>query len=153
LSQNGQRGSLLVFGPHYVFGQNHLCVKILQTGIPLFRVCKSEEFKFPVSRPNDRAILFGRPSVHYSVRATCLLSGPPRQISIIRPDEVFIPSGPHTVLRSFCSSLHLSRRFSSTSGRLPILDQLLISFQVPRKGRSINRSDVRLLKERIAIQI
>jgi hypothetical protein len=29
-----------------------------------------------------------------SVRTTCLPSIPPRQISIIRPDEVFIPSGP-----------------------------------------------------------
>jgi hypothetical protein len=27
LSQNGQSGSLLVFWPHSVFGQNHLCVK------------------------------------------------------------------------------------------------------------------------------
>jgi hypothetical protein len=49
-----------------------------------------------------------------------------------------------------------SGRFSSTSGRLPVL----ISFQVPRKGRSINRLDdvvsppeARLLKARIAIQI
>jgi hypothetical protein len=29
LSQNGQRGSSLVFWPHYVFGQNHLSIKIL----------------------------------------------------------------------------------------------------------------------------
>jgi hypothetical protein len=68
-------------------------------------------------------------------------SGPPRQISIIRPDEVFIPSEPHTESRSFCASLHPSGRFSSTSGRLSVLDQFLISFQVPRKGRSINRLD------------
>jgi hypothetical protein len=83
-----------------------------------------------------------------------------RQTSIIRPDEVFIPSGPHTVSRSFCASLHPSGRFSSMSGRLPVLDQFLISFQVPRKGRSINRPDdvvshpdARLRKVRIAIQI
>jgi hypothetical protein len=56
--------------------------------------------------------------------------------------------------------LHPSGRFSSMSGRLPILDQFLISFQVPRKGRSINRPDdvvsrpnAHLLKARIAIQI
>jgi len=134
--------------------------KDLQTGIPLFRVCKSEEFKLPVSRPDDRAIPSERPYVHYSVWTTCLPSGPPRQTSIIRPDEVFITSGPHTVSRSFCASLHPSGRFSITSGRLPILDQFLISFQVPRKGRSINRPDevvsrpdARLLKARIAIQI
>jgi hypothetical protein len=58
------------------------------------------------------------------------------------------------------SSLHPSRHFSSTSGRLPVLYQFLISFQVLRKGRSINRlddvvsrPDARLLKARIAIQI
>jgi hypothetical protein len=58
------------------------------------------------------------------------------------------------------SSLHPSGRFNSMSGRLSILYQFLISFQVPRKGRSINRPDdvvsrpdARLLKARIAIQI
>jgi hypothetical protein len=134
--------------------------KDLQTGIPLFRVCKSEEFKLPVSRPDDRAIPSGRPSVHYSVRTTCLPFGPPRQINIIYSDEVFILFGTHTVSRNFCASLHPSGRFSSMSGRLPVLDQFLISFQVTRKGRSINRPDdvvsrpdVRLLKARIAIQI
>jgi hypothetical protein len=70
------------------------------------------------------------------------------------------PSGPYTVSRSLCASLHPSGRFSSTSGRLPVLDQFMISFQVLRKGRSINRpNDVvshpnaHLLKARIAIQI
>jgi len=32
------------------------------------RVCKSEESKFPVSRPDDRAIPSGRPSFHCSIR-------------------------------------------------------------------------------------
>jgi hypothetical protein len=83
-----------------------------------------------------------------------------RQISIIRPDEVFIPSGPILYREVFYASLRLSGRFSSMSGRLPVLDQFLISFQVPRKGRSINRldhvvshPDARLRKARIAIQI
>jgi hypothetical protein len=56
--------------------------------------------------------------------------------------------------------LHPSERFSITSGCLPVLDQFLISFQVPTKGRSINRlddvvsrPDARLHKARIAIQI
>jgi hypothetical protein len=111
-----------------------------------------------------RTIEPSRPDAHLStvpsVRTTCLPSGPLRQISIIRLDEVFIPSGPHTISRSFCASLHPSGRFSSTSGRLSVLDQFQISFQVSRKGRSINRPDdvvsrpdSRLLKERIAIQI
>jgi len=58
------------------------------------------------------------------------------------------------------SSLHPSGRFSSTSGRLSVLDQFQISFQVPRKGRLINRPDdvvsrpdACLFKARIAIQI
>jgi hypothetical protein len=152
---------MLVFWPHSVFGQNHLCVKMLQTGFPLFKVCKLEEFKFPVSHPDDRAIPSGRPSVHCSIRPNNVSSRPDaRQTSIIRPDEVFILSGPHTISRSFCASLHSFGRFSITSGRLPVLDQLLISFQVPRKGRSVNRSDdvvsspdAPLFKARIAVQI
>jgi len=154
-------GSLLVFWPHSVFGQNHLCVKMLQTGIPLFRFCKLEEFKFPVSRPDDRAIPSRCPSIHCSILPDDVSSRPDaRQTSIIRLDEVFILSEPHTVSRRFCASLHPSGRFSSTSERLPVLDQFLISFQVPRKGRSINRlddvvsrPDARLLKARIVIQI
>jgi hypothetical protein len=70
------------------------------------------------------------------------------------------PFVPHTELRSFYASLHPSGRFSSMSGRLSVLDQSLISFQVPRKGRSINRSDdvvsrpdACLKTARIAIQI
>jgi hypothetical protein len=39
---------LLVFWPYSVFGQNHLCVMMRQTGIPLFRV-KSEEFQSSLS--------------------------------------------------------------------------------------------------------
>jgi hypothetical protein len=103
----------------------------------------------------------GRPSVHCSIHPDDVSSHPDaRQTSIIRPDEVFIPSEPHTVSRSFCANLHPFGRFSSTSGRLPVLDQFLISFQVPRKRRSINRPDdvvsrpdMRLLKARITIQI
>jgi len=111
-----------------------------------------------------RTIEPSRPDAHLStipsVRTTCLPFGPPRLINIIRPDEVFIPSGPHTVSKTFCASLHPSGRISSTSGSLSVLDQFLISFQVPRKGRSINRRDdvvsrphALLLKARIAIQI
>jgi hypothetical protein len=39
---------VLVFWPHSVFGQNHLYVRMLQTGIPLFRVT-SEEFQSSLS--------------------------------------------------------------------------------------------------------
>jgi hypothetical protein len=110
---------------------------------------KSEEFRVPF-QPSGR-------SSHPVRKPICPDDMPSRpdakQTSIIRPDEVFIPSGPHTVSRSFCASLHPSGCFNSTSGCLPVLDQLLISFQVPRKGRSVNRPDARLRKARIAIQI
>jgi len=39
---------VLEFWPYSVFGQNHLCVMMRQTGIPLFRV-KSEEFQSSLS--------------------------------------------------------------------------------------------------------
>jgi hypothetical protein len=39
---------LLVFWLHSVFGQNHLYVRMLQTGIPLFKV-KSKEFQSSLS--------------------------------------------------------------------------------------------------------
>jgi hypothetical protein len=43
-----RNSNLLVFWPYSVFGQNHLCVMMRQTGIPLFRV-KSEEFQSSLS--------------------------------------------------------------------------------------------------------
>jgi hypothetical protein len=92
------------------------------------RLCtakKIEEFKFPVSRPDNRAIPSGRPSVDCSIR----LDDVPyrldaRQTNIIRPDDVFLPSGPSTVPRSFYASLHSYERLSSLSGRLSVIDQL-----------------------------
>jgi hypothetical protein len=68
--------------------------------------------------------------------------------------------GPHHCIEKVLPSLHPSGRFSNTSGRLSVLDQFQISFQVPRKGRSINSPDdvvsypdACLLKARIVIQI
>jgi hypothetical protein len=49
-----------------------------------------------------------------------------RQISIIRSDDVFIPSGPYIVSRSFCASLHSSGCLSSPSGHPSVVDQLQI---------------------------
>jgi hypothetical protein len=86
-----------------------------------------------ISRPN------AHPSTVPSIRMTCLPSGPPRQISIIRPDPILY----REVSMQACIRPDAS----------PILDQFLISFPVPRKGRSINLPDARLLKARIAIQI
>jgi hypothetical protein len=74
---------------------------------------KSEEFKFPVSRLDDRAIPSGRPSVKRSSRPDNVPYG---------PDDVFFPSGPYTVSRSFCASLHTSKRLSSPFGQPLVID-------------------------------
>jgi hypothetical protein len=77
------------------------------------------------------------------------------------------PSGRsvHSVRTRYCiekvlSSLHPFGRFSCTSWHLSVLDKFQISFQVPRKGRLINRPDdvvsrpdEHFLKARIVIQI
>jgi len=97
-------------------------------------------------RPNDHLSLFyqfGRCAIPFglqtdqasSVRTTCL------SVRTLHYVEKVL------------SSLHQSGRFSSTSGRLSVLDQFQISFQVPRKGGSINHSDARFLMARITIQI
>jgi hypothetical protein len=146
--------SVSILASFYVWTKSLKCKDAVNRDSTIQSLQVRRNSKFPVSRSDDRAIPSGRPSVHCSIRPDA------RQTSIIRPDEVFIPSEPHTVSRSFCASLHPSGRFSSMSGRLPVLDQFLISFQVPRNGRSINssddvvsRPDARLRKARIAIQI
>jgi hypothetical protein len=97
--------SLLVFWPHSVFGQNHLYVRMLQIGIPLFRV-KSEEFQSSL-QPSGRCVIPSRsPSVYCSIRPDDVSSRPDaRQSSIFRLDDVLLPSGHFTVSRSFCASL------------------------------------------------
>lgn len=88
-----------------------------------------------------------------SVRMMCHpVRTPDRSASSVRMTCSFRPN-PYTVSRRFCSSLHPSERFSSTSGRLSVLERFSDSFQVPRKGRSINCPDACFCKARIAIQI
>jgi hypothetical protein len=109
--------------------------------------CKSKEFQVPC-QPSGL-------SSHPVQTLICPLFHPSgrRVIPSGRQTDQYHSSGPHTISRSLCTSLHPSGRFSSTSGCLPVLDQFLISFQVSRKGRSINRPDARLRKARITIQI
>jgi hypothetical protein len=99
------------------------------------RLCtakKREDFSFPVSRPDD---VSSHPDAHLStvpsVRTTCSSWPDARQTSIIRPDDVSFQSGPYTVSRSFCSSLHPSGHRSSPSGRISVveLSQILSKFQ------------------------
>jgi hypothetical protein len=150
---------LLVFWPHYVFGQNHLYVRMLQTGIPLFRV-KSEEFQSSLSAV--------RTMCHHVRTPICLLLHPSGRCVIPsgRQTLQYQPSGRrassvrtlHCIEKRLCQ-LVPSGRFRSTSGRLSVLERFTNSFQVPRKGRSINRSDdvvyrqdAYLRKARIAVQ-
>jgi hypothetical protein len=142
-----------------VFGQNHLYVRMLQTGIPLFRV-KSEEFQSSLS----------------AVWTMCHPVRTPIWLLLHPSGQCVIPSGRQTLQHhssgrraSSVRTLHCiekllcqlapSRRFSSTSGRLSVLERFTDSFQVPRKGRLINRPDdvvyrldVYLRKARIAVQ-
>jgi hypothetical protein len=79
---------LLVFWLHSVFGQNHLYVRMLQTGIPLFKV-KSKEFQSSLS----------------AVRTTCLsVRTSDRQASFVRT-TCFFRLDTYIVSRSFCASL------------------------------------------------
>jgi len=90
-------------------------------------VKKIEDFRFPVSRPDN---VSSRPNTHLStvpsVRTTYSSQPDARQTSIIRPNDVSFPSGPYTVSRSFCSSLHLSGPLNSPSRRPSVIDQLQI---------------------------
>jgi hypothetical protein len=92
------KGSLLVCDwPHSVFGQNHLFVKMVSSGIPLFRVML-EDFallsrqKFSESLSAIRMMVPSRLDAHLStnpsVRMTCLTVRTPDRPSIIRPDDV-----------------------------------------------------------------
>jgi hypothetical protein len=122
--------------------------------------CESEEFQVPC-QPSGRCVIpSGRPSVYCSIRPDDVSFRPDiRQTSIICSDDVFLPSGHlHRIEKLMCQ-LAPSGRFSSTSGRLSILQRFTNSFQVSRKGRSINRSedvvsrpDAYLHKARIAVQ-
>jgi hypothetical protein len=111
-------------------------VKRDSTSQSIFRrlctVKKIEDFIFPVSRPDDvSSLLDAHLSTVQSVRTTCSSRPDARQTNIIRPDDVSFPSGPYTVSRSFCSSLHPSEHRSSPSGCLSVLkqSQILSKFQ------------------------
>jgi hypothetical protein len=122
---------------------------------------KDQRFRFPVSRPDDRAIPSGRPSVHCSTR--------PDDVSY-RPDTRHTkhhPSRRHTfsvrtstVSRSYCFSLYPSGRLNNPSGRLSVIDQIRILSKFNLREDCFNRPDevdsrpnALIHKARIAIQI
>jgi hypothetical protein len=103
--------------------------------------CKSEDFRFPVSRPDDRAIPSRRSSVHCSIHPDDVPYRPDaRQIKHHPSGRRVFPSGPFTVSRSFCASLHSSGRLSSPSKRRPVIDQLPIFFPKSFMGRLLQPS-------------
>jgi hypothetical protein len=125
---NGEFVSILA--SFYVWTKSLMCKDAVNkdfTCQSIFRrLCtarKIEDFRFPISRPDD---VSSRSDAHLStvpsVRTTCSSRPDDRQTSIIRPDDVSFPSGPYTVSRSFCSSLHPSGPFSSLSRRLSVLE-------------------------------
>jgi hypothetical protein len=94
------------------------------------RLCtakKIEDFRFPVSRPDDvSSCLDAHLSTVPSVRKTCSSRSDTRQTRIIRPDDECFLSRPYTVLRSFYSSLHLFGPLSSPSGHPSVINHLQI---------------------------
>jgi hypothetical protein len=97
------------------------------------RICiayKSEDFRFPVSRPDGRAIPSRRSSVHCSIRPDDVPYRPDaRQIKHHPSGRRGFLSGPFTVSRSFCSSLHPSSAARPDalqySIKLPILSKII----------------------------
>jgi hypothetical protein len=119
--QRAEMGYVSILASFCVWTKSLMCkdaVKKDFTCQSIFRrLCtakKIEDFRFPVRR------LDAHLSTVPSVRTTA------RQTSIIRPDDVSFPSGPYTMSRSFCSSLHLSGPLSSPSGCPSVIDQLQI---------------------------
>jgi hypothetical protein len=107
---------------HSVWTKSLVCKDDVLTGTPLFRsisedsACKSEDFRFPVSRPDDRAIPSGRSSVHCSfcpdahlstvpsVQTTYHTVQTPDRSSIIRPDDVYFHPDPSLYREAFVST-------------------------------------------------
>jgi hypothetical protein len=122
---------------------------------------KDRRFQIPCQPSERRVIPSGRPSVHYSIRSddVFILTG--------RQTDQHHPSGRRifSVLTLHCIEKLLfqlaSVRTLQQPVRTPISTRTVSdSFQVPIKGRSINRPDdvvsrpdARLLKARITIQI
>jgi hypothetical protein len=81
---------------------------------------KDRRFRFPISRPDDRAIPSGRPSDHCSILPDDVTS---------RPDAIrtmCISVRTLHFVEKFLSSLHPSGQLNCTSGRLSVLNQLQI---------------------------
>jgi hypothetical protein len=140
---------LLVFWPYSVFGQNHLCVMMRQTGIPLF-IVKSEEFQSSLLVARTPICLLFHPSGRHVILSGrhVILSG--RRVSSVRTPT------PHREASVQTWSVQTFQQQVQT----PISSRTVHwFFPSSRKGRSINRPDdvvsrpdAYLRKARIAIQ-
>jgi hypothetical protein len=105
---------------HSVWTKSLICKDPDLQGILLFRsvsedyACKSEDFRIPVSCPDDRAIPSERPSVHSSIRLD---------------DVPYRPDARQTKHHPFGRRVILFGSLSSPSGRPSIFDQAFDSFQ------------------------
>jgi hypothetical protein len=117
--------------------------------------------RFPISCPDD---VSSRSDAYLStvpfVQTTCLTVRTPSQTNHHPSGRRSFPSGPFTISRSSCSSLHHSGRLSSPFGRLSVIDQLQILSKFNLREDCFNRLDdvdsrpnVLIHKARIAIQI
>jgi hypothetical protein len=100
--------------------------------------CKSEEIQVPC-QPSGRCVIpSGRPSIYCSIHLDDVSFRPDiRQTSIICLDDVLLPPGHLHRIEKFLYQLPPSGRFSSTSGRLSVLERFTNSFQVQeRKDQS-----------------
>jgi hypothetical protein len=122
---------------------------------------KDRRFWFPVSRPDDRAIPSGRPSVHCSILSDDVSYRADARHTKHHPSgrcTFFVRTS--TVSRSYCSSLYPFGRLSSPSERLSVIDQIRILSKFNLKEDCFNRPDdvdsrpdALIHKARIAIQI
>jgi hypothetical protein len=153
---------------HSVSTKSLVCKRFFLTGIPLFRsvsedyaLFASQKTRFPSSRPDD---VSSHPDAHLSILpavwTTCHNVWMLDRLKHHPSGRRGFLSGPFTVSRSFCSSLHPSGRLSSSSGSLTVFDQASDSFQVQIREDCCNhpddvdsRPDVLIHKARIEIQI
>jgi hypothetical protein len=136
-----------------VWTKSIVCVKLLHRDSTIQKCFRVRRISIPC-QPS------GRPFVTVpSVRTTCHIVQTPNRPSIIRPDDVSLRPDP-PLCREGSIQLASVRTFQQHV-RTPLSTRTVSdSFQVPIKGRSINRPndvvsrpDARLLKARIAIQI
>jgi hypothetical protein len=109
--------------------------------------CKLEEFQVPC-QPSERCVIpFRRPSFYCCIRPDI------RQTSIICPDNLFLPSEHlHRIVKLLCQ-LAPSGRFSSTSGRLSVLERFTDSFKVQeREDQSTVRTMWYPVRTRISVR-